>query len=114
MFINGEVNLPWVGRSVCIYPQQKKKRVEILRQGGTHLILAITQKLYKSDTHSFFGFGCYGDLYCALDLPRNQEAKVFSLEGDLVVTFHDTLETVGELQNLAAEHESYSCQHFVR
>ena len=71
----------------------------------------MTQKLYQPDTHSLFGFGCYGDFYSALNfrISRNQEAKVFSLESDSVVTFHDTSETIDDLPNIAAVHETYSC-----
>ena len=60
-------------------------------------------KLYQPDTHPLFGFRCYGDFCKDLNfrISRNQEAKVFSSEGDSVVTFHDTSETVVELPGWA-------------
>ena len=37
----------------------------------------------------------------------HRETKVFSSEGDSVVKFHDISETVDELPNLAAVHETF-------
>ena len=94
-----------------IHTKGGPSKEDILRRGRTLLTQAqaITQKLYQPDTHCLFGFGFYGGFYQALHfrISRNQEAKVFFLRRSFSITFHDTSETVDELPNLAAVHDTF-------
>ena len=99
--------------SLGIYPHQRGPfKVEILRRGdssytGHHTkTVSARHSLFIHFLETFTNFSTF-----AYIVIRRQ--KFFSLEGDSVITFHATSETVDELPNLAAVDERYSCKHFV-